>query len=89
MLDLTRRALMLGAVAAPFAAKAQGWPSGTIRIVVPYPPAGSTDVIARLVQPGLQQRLGTNIIIENKAGASGSIAAPVSPKRNISPSASK
>jgi tripartite-type tricarboxylate transporter receptor subunit TctC len=51
----------------------QGWPAGTIRLVVPYPPGGSTDVIARLVQPCLQQRLATNIIIENRPGASGSV----------------
>jgi len=64
-------------MAAPFAAhaqgNAQGWPAGTIRIVVPYPPAGSTDVMARLVQAELQQRLGATVIIENRPGASGSV----------------
>src|SRR5882724_7958174 len=69
----TRRSILLGAVAAPFAAQAQTWPAGTIRIVVPYPPAGSTDVIARLVQNDLQQRLGATVIIENRPGASGSV----------------
>src|SRR6185436_4301734 len=49
----------------------QPWPSGTIRIIVPFPPGGSVDAIARLVQPGLQQRLGATIVIENKPGASG------------------
>jgi len=81
MPGLSRRHLLLGAVAAPFVvpagARAQGgaanWPAGTIRIIVPYPPGGSTDVIARLVQTGLQQRLGANVIVENKAGASGSV----------------
>jgi len=71
---LTRRSLVLGAAAAPFAASlagAQNWPSGPIRLVVPFPPGGSTDALARLVQTGLQQRLGVNIIIENKPGASG------------------
>jgi tripartite-type tricarboxylate transporter receptor subunit TctC len=74
---VTRRSIVLGAMATPLAASAPGnaqsWPSGTIRIVIPYPPAGSTDVIARLVQPELQQRLGATIIIENKPGASGSV----------------
>ncbi len=70
---LTRRSMLLGAMAAPLAAHAQSWPTSTIKIVVPYPPAGSTDVIARLVQPELQQRLGATIIIENRAGASGSV----------------
>jgi tripartite-type tricarboxylate transporter receptor subunit TctC len=77
---LTRRSLLLdavigaliGVVAAPLAAHAQS-PS-TMKIVVPYPPGGSTDVIARLVQPGLQQRLGATIVIENRPGASGSVA---------------
>jgi tripartite-type tricarboxylate transporter receptor subunit TctC len=78
---LTRRSMLLGTLAVPFAAHAQGsmqgsserWPAATTRIVVPYPPAGSTDVIARLIQSELQQRLGTTIIIENRPGASGSV----------------
>src|SRR5437660_7706469 len=74
--DMRRRdfiSLLGTALAWPCAGLAQTWPSGNIRIVVPYPPAGSTDVIARLVQNGLQQRLGVNIIVDNRAGASGSI----------------
>src|SRR5712671_957972 len=67
----TRRSVVLGAMAAPVSAYAQAWP--TIRLVVPYPPAGSTDVMARLVQPELQRRLGTTVIVENRPGASGSI----------------
>jgi tripartite-type tricarboxylate transporter receptor subunit TctC len=66
--------VIIGAAAAPFvvpSAHAQSWPSGAIRIVIPFPPGGSTDALARLVQTGLQQRLGVNIIIENKPGASG------------------
>ena len=89
MRTLTRRLILLAAMTTPFAAQLdanaqsnpqantpggpQGWPAGTIKLVVPYPPGGSTDVIARLVQPCLQQRLGTNLIIENRAGASGSV----------------
>ena len=74
-MKLTRRTVVLGAVAAPFAARAQtpGWPPANIRIVVAYPPGGSTDAIMRLAQPGLQQRLGTTVIIENRSGASGSV----------------
>jgi tripartite-type tricarboxylate transporter receptor subunit TctC len=73
---LTRRTVLMGAAATPFIAaphiaRAQSWPSGPIRVVVPFPPGGSTDALARLVQTGLQQRLGVNIIIENRAGASG------------------
>jgi tripartite-type tricarboxylate transporter receptor subunit TctC len=72
---LTRRSLMLGAAAAPFAASAQTWPSGIIRIVAPFPAGGSVDAIARMVQPGLQQRLGATVLIENRPGGSGSIGA--------------
>lgn len=75
MLKLTRRTILAGAagaLAAPFVARAQNWPSGTIKIVVPFPPGGTVDPIARFVQPGLQQRLGANVIIENRPGASGS-----------------
>jgi tripartite-type tricarboxylate transporter receptor subunit TctC len=72
MTRLTRRSIVLGAMAAPLAARAQSWPSGNLKIVVPYPPGGSTDAITRLVQVGLQQRLGASLIIENRAGASGS-----------------
>ena len=76
-MTLTRRTLVLAGIAAPlaapFVARAQSWPSGPIRIVVAYPPGGSTDAIMRLVQPGLQHRLGATIVIENRSGASGSV----------------
>ena len=76
-MKLTRRTIVLGAMtaplAAPFTAEAQNWPSGVIRIIVPFPPGGTTDPIARMVQPGLQKRLGATLIVENKPGASGSV----------------
>src|SRR3712207_2898627 len=75
MLRLTRRSLMLAGAALPLAARAQGWPSGVIRIIVPFPAGGSVDAIARMVQPGLQQRLGATVIVENRPGGSGSIGA--------------
>ena len=75
MPQLTRRALIAGAAVAPFAARAETWPSGVIRLVAPFPPGGSVDAIARLAQAGLQQRLGTSVIVENRTGGSGSIGA--------------
>jgi len=76
MVELTRRSLVASALLSPLAAQAQqNWPSGIIRIVVPFPAGGSVDTIARLVQTGLQQRLGTNVIVENRPGASGSTGA--------------
>lgn len=72
MTKLTRRTVVAGAVLAPFAARAQTWPSGPIRIIVPFPAGGSVDAVARLAQPGLQKRLGVTIVIENRSGAGGS-----------------
>jgi tripartite-type tricarboxylate transporter receptor subunit TctC len=63
---------VLAAIMTPVAARAQSWPAGPIRIVVPFPPGGSVDAIARLAQAGLAQRLGATIVIENRTGASGS-----------------
>ena len=80
MTRLTRRSILLGAATTLWAApraRAQSWPNGPIRIIVPFPPGGSTDALARLVQTGMQQRLGVNIIIENKPGASGAAGTAV------------
>jgi tripartite-type tricarboxylate transporter receptor subunit TctC len=52
---------------------AQDWPSKTVKIMVPFGPGSTPDVVARLVADKLQQRLGQNFIIENKPGASGNI----------------
>ena len=55
-------------------AQEQGsWPSGAIRIIVPFAPGGSTDAVARLAAPGLQQALGVPIVVENRSGAAGSL----------------
>jgi tripartite-type tricarboxylate transporter receptor subunit TctC len=54
-------------------AKADSWTSKPIRIIVPFPPGGTTDQIARRVQPLLEADLKTTIVIENRGGASGAI----------------
>jgi tripartite-type tricarboxylate transporter receptor subunit TctC len=74
---MTRRSVVLAAMLAPFSARAQSWPSGPIRIIVPFPPGGSVDATARLAQAGLGQRLGATIVIENRTGASGSTGSAV------------
>src|SRR5215470_1148936 len=74
---ITRRSLVLGGMAVPIAHLGQPATGTITRIVVPFPPGGTVDPIARMVQPGLQQRLNTTIIIENKPGASGSIGTAV------------
>src|SRR3954451_25266772 len=75
-MPITRRSMMAGAVLAPFLAGsrialAQNWPSGTIKIIVPFQPGGTVEPIARLAQNGLQQRLGAPLVIENTSGRSG------------------
>lgn len=71
---LSRRAFNLSAAAAAVSVAApslaqSAWPSKPIRIVVPYTPGGFTDQMARLIQPGLQSRLGQTVIVDNKPGA--------------------
>jgi tripartite-type tricarboxylate transporter receptor subunit TctC len=59
------------------AGRAEGYPERTIRIVVPFPAGGPTDVAARLVAQSLSSRLGHNVIVENLGGAGGRIGAKV------------
>lgn len=67
----------LFAFAAPAAHAQQHWPDKPIRFVVPYPPGGGTDVIARIVQERFQATLGQPILIENRGGAAGSLGTDV------------
>jgi tripartite-type tricarboxylate transporter receptor subunit TctC len=75
-ITITRRAACVGALA-PFAsaALAQDWPTRPVRCIVPYPPGGPTDLVGRVVAQRAQRELGQPLVIENKAGASGTIGA--------------
>ncbi len=73
MLKLNRRTLITALVLCPMVTHAQTTGARTIRLVVPFPPGGNVDVTARLIAPELAKALGQTIIVENKAGASGTI----------------
>jgi tripartite-type tricarboxylate transporter receptor subunit TctC len=67
-------AMLLAALASPAATaaeKAGDYPNRSIRLIVPFPPGGGTDTVSRAIQPALQQRLGQQIIIDNRGSAQG------------------
>lgn len=70
---------LLLAIAASTAA-AQDWPAKPIRFIVPFPPGGGTDVIARIVQNRMSEGLGQPIVIENRGGAGGAIGTEAAAK---------
>jgi len=68
--------LSVAGLAMPAVVRAQGaWPDRPLRLIVPFPPGGSTDTIARIIQPKLSEALGKQVVIENRGGASGSVGA--------------
>jgi tripartite-type tricarboxylate transporter receptor subunit TctC len=68
----------LAAALTPAAANAQAWPDRqTIRLISPYAPGGTTDVLARQLAPKLQEKLKQNVIVENRAGAGGNLGTDV------------
>jgi tripartite-type tricarboxylate transporter receptor subunit TctC len=76
----SRRRFMLGAVAAPLAAasaKAESFPGRPLRIVIGFPAGGGIDILARLVAPKMSERLGQPVIVDNRPGANGQIAAQI------------
>jgi tripartite-type tricarboxylate transporter receptor subunit TctC len=70
---MTRLLLALAVSLCALAAQAQGWPSKPVRLIVPYPPGGSTDVTARALGDKMAAGLGQPVLVENHAGAGGNI----------------
>jgi tripartite-type tricarboxylate transporter receptor subunit TctC len=77
---IVRQALAVALALAASCALAQEWPSKPVRFIVPYPPGGGTDVIARIVQEPLSRALGQQIVIENRGGAGGAVGTEAAAK---------
>ena len=78
--QITRRHLLLAAAASPVVlhapqAWAEGWPAKPIRIIVPFAPGGTTDVLARTLAPEMQKSLGQPVTVDNKPGSGGNLGA--------------
>lgn len=75
---MTLRALLTGLALALAASQASAqWPTKPVTFIVPYPPGGGTDIVARIVQDSLSKQLGQSIIIDNRGGAGGSIGTAI------------
>jgi tripartite-type tricarboxylate transporter receptor subunit TctC len=77
-MKLNRRQALLStaaAIAAPATFAQSGWPAKTIRLVVPYPPGGSSDIIARIISNSLADALKQTVLVDNRAGANGNVGA--------------
>lgn len=78
MTTLRRRSLLAGLFSLPLAslhAQAADFPDRPLRFVVGFPPGGPNDLLTRLIAPGIGERLGRTVVVENRAGANGEIAA--------------
>ena len=74
--SFTLAALLLGSLAT-YPAAAQTWPRQTIKMIVTFPPGGSSDIVARVLSPLLAEKLGQSIIIDNRPGAGATIGAKI------------
>lgn len=73
MVRFTRRATLAAGLATPVLARAQAYPSRPVRIVVPFPPGNMSDLIARILIEEMQTRHNVQVVVDNRAGATGAI----------------
>ena len=65
----------------PSTGSGQAYPNKPVRMIVGFPPGGGTDVVARILAPKLSEFLGQSVVIDNRPGATGTVAAGLSPGR--------
>jgi tripartite-type tricarboxylate transporter receptor subunit TctC len=75
VMPIPRRAALLGGAMLATPALAQDFPTRPVRMLVTWPPGGTTDILARQFQPRLAALLGQPVVVENRGGASGAIGA--------------
>lgn len=73
MRHLLRCLIVVAAMAVPFTAHGQSYPSKPIRIIVPFPPGNTMDIMTRLIAPKIAERLGHQVVVDNRAGAAGQL----------------
>lgn len=80
MKHLCKALILSCAIGAPLGFAAQGYPDRPVRFIVPFPPGGGTDALARIISPRLTEFLGQQIIIDNRGGAQGNIGTALGAK---------
>src|SRR5690242_12402327 len=73
MRHLLRCLIVVAAASVPFTAHGQSYPSKPIRIIVPFPPGNTMDIMTRLIAPKIAERLGHQVVVDNRAGAAGQL----------------
>jgi tripartite-type tricarboxylate transporter receptor subunit TctC len=74
--------LVLAIVAVLPAYGQSGWPNKAVRVVVPFPPGGNTDIVARLLTPHLTEEYGQQFVVDNRGGAGGTLGAEITVRAN-------